>query len=307
MPRRPKLADSDRLLRAAHGGRPAIEESSQKAGAADGFFVVRLGVRVRACGWDGAGGWAELKSRRRCVIAIAVGYADHSLLEFLFFALFGTLLAPVLPAVERALQMEPVILHGFFDDPEADGRGEVEAGKGKRGGHQPGALDVEVADQKPGHEAAKYAFHGDHVHPAPMPGREAKGCGQKGEGEQRSHPAQQRRAAGAGAHPGVADAAEPQGQEEGREAKCLEEEIAEIRTEGANPVVHGICAGGIADGGRVQRGISGVVGGEREKNEERDQQQHKPQEQVQGAASRWRENNANGLHDGALYPLGPPH
>ena len=37
-----------------------------------------------------------------------------------------------------------------------------------------------------------------------------------------------------------ADAAQPQGQQEGGEAKGLEQEIAEIGTEEANPVVHGI-------------------------------------------------------------------
>jgi hypothetical protein len=45
-----------------------------------------------------------------------------------------------------------------------------------------------------------------------------------------------------------------------------------------------------------------VPGGQRQKQKKRDQQQHKPQKQVYVAASRWRQNNANGLH-GWAFPL----
>jgi hypothetical protein len=41
-----------------------------------------------------------------------------------------------------------------------------------------------------------------------------------------------------------------------------------------------------------------VPGGERKEKEERDQQKHEPQKDVQGAASRGNENDANGLHEG---------
>jgi len=89
------------------------------------------------------------------------------------------------------------------------------------------------------------------------------------------------------------------------DAERLQQEIAEVGAEEAYPVVDGVGTGDFSSGGRVEGRVSGVPGGQRQKHKQRNKQQHKPQKQVQVTASRWRKNNANGLHGGA-FPLSRP-
>jgi hypothetical protein len=49
-----------------------------------------------------------------------------------------------------------------------------------------------------------------------------------------------------------------------------------------------------------------MIGGQSEKNQQRNQQQHKPQKHVQGAAARRRKNNANRFHGGLALALELP-
>jgi hypothetical protein len=199
----------------------------------------------------------------------------------------GALFAPVAPAILPGAEEEPAVRDVFLDGPEADCGGKAESGGGQHAGHQPGALDVEVGYQQAGDELAHHALGGQHVKPAPVPGEQREDGGQKGQGEQRAGPAQQGGAAGTGVHPGPADSGQPQRQEEGRDAEGLQQKIAGPRAEEAGPVAHGKAGGG------VQRGIGGAIGGQRQEQEERDQQQHEPQKHVPGAAARGRQNDAN--------------
>ena len=134
---------------------------------------------------------------------------------------------------------------------------------------------------------------GNRVQPAPVPGQQSEDGGQKNNGEQGSHPAQNGRAAGPRAHPGPAHAAQPKGQQKSCQAERLQQQVAQVGAEEADPVV----AARRRVGGRVQRGIGGVIGGQGEEKKKRDQHQHHPQKDVHGAAARRRENNADGLHD----------
>ncbi len=82
------------------------------------------------------------------------------------------------------------------------------------------------------------------------------------------------------------------GEQKRRNAQRLQQQIAQVSAEQADPVVRRSRAGG-----RVQRRVGGVIGGQREEKKQRDQQQHHPQKNIHGAAARGRENNADGLHD----------
>jgi hypothetical protein len=97
------------------------------------------------------------------------------------FSQLGTLLAPVLPALKQAAKLQPARLGGLFDDPEADGRGEVESRGGQHRGHKPCSLNVEVGHQQAGYEAAHDALDRQHVHPPPVPGHQPKYGGHKGD------------------------------------------------------------------------------------------------------------------------------
>ena len=111
-----------------------------------------------------------------------------------------------------------------------------------------------------------------------MPRRETEDGGHKDERQHGAGPAQQGRAAGARTHPGPADAAQPEREKEGGEAQSLQHQVTEIGAEEADPVVHRIGWGGI--GGGVDRGVGSMPGGQRQKQEHRNQQQHEPQKQV---------------------------
>ena len=251
------------------------------------------GGRTRRSGWAGArqahhrarsGIGSELRERNGRIAIFAQGFA--------FRTQFGALGAQLAPPVTPGAELSPAVGDAFADDPETDGGGKVESGGGEHGSHHPGALQVEVNHQQAGHEAAYDALHRKHVQPAPMPRQEAKDGGQKGEREQRADPAQDGRAAGPRAHPRPAHAAQPQGEQKGREAQRLQQQVADVGAKEADPVVG---RGGTR--GRVERGVRCVTSGQGEEKKQRDQHQHHPEKDVHGAAARGRENNADGLHD----------
>jgi hypothetical protein len=74
-------------------------------------------------------------------------------------------------------------------------------------------------------------------------GSRPKTAGRKDEREKGADPAQPGRTAGTGVHPGPAEAAEPEGQEEGGDAEGLEQQVAEPGAEEADPVADGVGAG----------------------------------------------------------------
>ena len=101
--------------------------------------------------------------------------------------------------------MEPAIPNAFFECPETDGAGKVETGGGQDAGNQPGALAVEVTDEEVGHEAAQYPLNRQLMEPAPVPGQQGDGGGQKNKGQGGADPAEDGRVSGARLHPRPAD------------------------------------------------------------------------------------------------------
>ena len=107
-------------------------------------------------------------------IQVALGVGGGFALGAAFFTALGALFAPVAPAVVPGDGVEPAILNAFFEGPEADGGGEVETGGGQNAGDQPGALDVEIADEQAGDEASNDTLDGENVQPAPVPRQQAE-------------------------------------------------------------------------------------------------------------------------------------
>ena len=244
-------------------GVAAAEEGGEEAGSPDRLFLIR-----------GRGGDGDESMGPGMPGGGAPGLALR--------LQFGALLAPVAPAVMPGEGVKPAVFNALFEGEEADGGGKVESGGGQHSGHQQGALDIEIAHQQIGHEAARHALDGEEMEPAPAPGHQGQGGRQKEKGQEDAGRAQPGRAAGTRAHPGEADSAQPKGQEKGGEAETLQQQVGEPGAEEAGPI-----ARGLADGG-VERGVRGVVGGEREDGEEGGQQQHQPQKDVQGTAARGR-------------------
>ena len=191
--------------------------------------------------------------------------------------------------------MNPALFNAFLESPEADGGGEVEPGCGENAGHQPRALNVDVADQQRGDEPADDALNRQQMHPAPMPRQQAEDSGHENECEQCSGPAQPGRAAGPRVHPGPAQPAQPERQKERGNAQGLQKQVAHPGAKQAHPVVNH-CVGQTCVGRGIQGRIGRVPGGDREQKQQCGEHQQQPEKHIQWAASRGRQDNGNGFH-----------
>jgi hypothetical protein len=212
-----------------------------------GDFIERVGLRLLTAAEEGTEeAWLH------CGLSfdgIGILEGEQFVLDLMLLGLaLGAFFTPVAPAVIEVLAVDPAILYAFSDDGETDCCGEVDACRGEYAGDEPGALDVDIGDEEAGHETTDYSLDGEEMEPAPVPGNEAEGCGEKFQGEEGADPAEEGRTSGAGVHPGPAEAADPDGQEEGRDAEGLEEQVAEISAEEADPVARGVGAGDACGG-----------------------------------------------------------
>ncbi len=256
---------SGNVLRVDFGRAPAVEETGKEAGTnvERRLAVLRIRVGNLLRGW---------------FFQLALGKA--------LFLEFCAPLAPVAPAVVQRGEIEPAGLEALEDGLEADGRGKPQSRGGQHAGHQPCALDVQIGHQQAGHQPAHNALDRQRMKPQPAPGQQPEDGGQKGERQNGAHPAQPRQPAGARTHPGPAQPAQPQGQEEGGDANGLQQQVAEGCAEEADPIADGMGAGRARGG--IQRRVRGMVRGQRKQDEQRGQHHHQPQEDVEGAAARWR-------------------
>ena len=115
------------------------------------------------------------------------------------------------------------------------------------------------------------------------------------------------------AHPAEADAAEDDGQEEGRDSDGLENDVGEPRSGEAGPVGGGEAVGempGRVDPGngaayRVGGGVGRSVGGEGEKEQTRRDDDYEPKDLVEAAIAGWSGDQPEWFHgngaDGENY------
>jgi hypothetical protein len=220
------------------------------------------------------------------------GLGTTVLLSLALGALFFTGFAAFAPALAPRGKSHPAVGEDFADGGEADGRSEVETCCSQSECYHPRTLNIEINHEHAGDEAADDAFNRNLMKPAPVPGQQAENRRQKDNRKQRSHPAQQRRAAGARVHPRPAHAAQPQRKQKRGEAEGLQQKIGEIGAEDSSPVTR-------RDEirGRVERGIGGAIGGERQQEQQRNHYQDHPEKDVHGAAARGRKNDSDWLHD----------
>jgi len=156
-------------------------------------------------GWDVVNGVGVEVLLLNAVAAEEVGQAAGacylSLLNFrrllftqclgLSFAL-GALFTPVAPTIVPGDDVNPALLHALFESPEADSRCEVKPSGGEDARDQPCALNVHVADEEPGNNAAEHSFDRKRVKPVPMPGKESENGRQENKSKHGSRPAQPR-------------------------------------------------------------------------------------------------------------------
>ena len=151
-------------------------------------------------------------------------------LEFLgFFAEIAAAVAPL--GIAR-----PALGKTLANRREADVGGKVESGSSQHGGHDPGALQIQIEHKQARHEPAHDAFDRNHMHPAPVPRQQAQDRGQEGERQQRADAAQNRRAVRPRAHPRPAHAAHPKGDQKRRNSQRLQQQIAQVSAKEAGPV-----------------------------------------------------------------------
>ncbi len=130
--------------------------------------------------------------------------------------------------------------------------------------------------------------------PPPVPRHHGEQRGYKQQRHSYPRGPQRRRSARPRPHPSPRHAAHPQRKQERGKPNGLQQEIADERAEESHPVGHRPRRRRVRC--RIPRGIRGMVGRQRAKEQNRDKRQHHPEKHVQGSAPRRREGNLYGLH-----------
>jgi len=151
-----------------------------------------------------------------------------------------------------------------------------------------------------GQKTAGDTFNGKRVSPVESAGQQTEGCGSEDDPHGQAGKASPGRAGGALAHPANTDAADDDGEKEGRDADGLQQQVGEPRTCEASPVVRS----GATAGDGIGRRVTGRVAGDGEQQQHGAGDDYKAQDLVESAIAGWRRNEPEWFHEGAQSRIG---